>query len=81
MASLSFLVRAWQHSRQGESGLLHAPTGFGKNLAAWLGALSQTLTDLNLPDGGKPTPRSRGIPVPEGDSQADLENLTQIIKQ
>ena len=37
------------------------------------------VSDIQL--GKSATFRSRGIPVPEGDSQADLENLTQIIKQ
>ena len=51
-----FQIEAWQHSVNGDSGLLHAPTGFGKTLAVWLGPLSETLTSLNLPEGEVPTP-------------------------
>jgi len=51
-----FQEEAWTHSLLGDSGLLHAPTGFGKTLAVWLGPLSESLTALNLSEGGKPTP-------------------------
>ena len=51
-----FQQETWLHSLDSHSGLLHAPTGFGKTLAVWLGPLSRTLTSLNLPEGEKPTP-------------------------
>ncbi|MCU0794509.1 MAG: ligase-associated DNA damage response DEXH box helicase [Akkermansiaceae bacterium] len=41
-----FQRRAWQASREGKSGLIHAPTGFGKTLAAWLGPLDAALREL-----------------------------------
>ena len=41
-----FQRRAWQASRDGRSGLIHAPTGFGKTLAAWLGPLDAALREL-----------------------------------
>jgi ATP-dependent Lhr-like helicase len=34
-----FQRACWQAYRRGESGLIHAPTGCGKTLAAWLGPL------------------------------------------
>ncbi len=51
-----FQKEAWAHSLQGDSGLLHAPTGFGKTLAVWLGPLSESLTALGLSEQEKPTP-------------------------
>ncbi|MDC0302710.1 DEAD/DEAH box helicase, partial [bacterium] len=39
----SFQRETWQHYLDGESGLLHAPTGFGKTLSVWLGPVSETL--------------------------------------
>ena len=51
-----FQTEAWQHSLAGSSGLLHAPTGFGKTLAVWLAPLSQALTALHLPPHTHPTP-------------------------
>jgi ATP-dependent Lhr-like helicase len=36
-----FQRSAWAAYARGESGLIHAPTGTGKTLAAWLGALMQ----------------------------------------
>ena len=51
-----FQTETWQHSLDGNSGLLHAPTGFGKTLAVWLSPLSEALTSLNLPEGEKPNP-------------------------
>ncbi|MFM8436535.1 MAG: DEAD/DEAH box helicase, partial [Planctomycetia bacterium] len=37
-----FQEEVWQALAAGESGLLHAPTGTGKTLAAWLGAVLRT---------------------------------------
>lgn len=36
---MPFQRRMWSAMARGQSGLLHAPTGTGKTLAAWLGAL------------------------------------------
>ncbi len=33
----AFQLEAWRAYLEGKSGLIHAPTGFGKTLAAWLG--------------------------------------------
>ena len=51
-----FQTEAWERSLNGESGLLHAPTGFGKTLAVWLAPLSESLTALDLSEGEIPTP-------------------------
>ena len=51
-----FQGETWDRCQAGESGLLHAPTGFGKTLAVWLGPLSRSLVELNLSDGEKPSP-------------------------
>jgi len=37
-----FQEEAWQACAAGTSGLLHAPTGTGKTLAAWFGAIART---------------------------------------
>jgi ATP-dependent Lhr-like helicase len=39
--ALPFQREAWSAYRDGESGLIHAGTGTGKTLAAWLGPLSE----------------------------------------
>ncbi len=36
-----FQRQVWSAMAEGESGLLHAPTGMGKTLAVWLGALAR----------------------------------------
>jgi ATP-dependent Lhr-like helicase len=36
-----FQAEVWREMTRGASGLVHAPTGTGKTLAAWLGALSR----------------------------------------
>ena len=40
-----FQQDTWQSFRNGNSGVLHAPTGFGKTLAVYLGPLSETLRE------------------------------------
>ncbi|NDC53426.1 MAG: ligase-associated DNA damage response DEXH box helicase, partial [Planctomycetia bacterium] len=40
--SFAFQEEVWAALAAGESGLLHAPTGTGKTLAAWLGAVVRT---------------------------------------
>ncbi len=51
-----FQEEVWKRSMDGQSGLLHAPTGFGKTLAVWLGPLSQSLDNLALSGEEKPSP-------------------------
>ena len=52
-----FQEEVWQALAEGASGVLHAPTGTGKTLAAWLGAVGRSATKA---DGADP---SRGIRV------------------
>lgn len=46
-----FQRRAWAAFARGESGLIHAPTGRGKTLAAWLGPLTEDPVGKNRPEG------------------------------
>ncbi|GAA5481487.1 ligase-associated DNA damage response DEXH box helicase [Haloferula sargassicola] len=43
---LAFQRETWAAYAAGKSGLLHAPTGFGKTMAAWLGPLDEALREL-----------------------------------
>jgi len=45
-----FQAEVWRELAAGSSGLLHAPTGTGKTLAAWLGAVAR----IAPPDGSSP---------------------------
>lgn len=45
----SFQEETWSHYLSGSSGLLHAPTGFGKTLSVWLGPVSETLATEKNP--------------------------------
>jgi ATP-dependent Lhr-like helicase len=40
-----FQLQAWQHYLAGHSGLIHATTGTGKTLAAWLGPVAEALAE------------------------------------
>ena len=40
-----FQIQAWQSYLQGQSGLIHAPTGIGKTYAAFMGPLIEELTE------------------------------------
>jgi ATP-dependent Lhr-like helicase len=53
----SFQREAWAHWRAGGSGLIHAPTGAGKTLAAWGGPMLAALARQPVPQaaGAKPT--------------------------
>lgn len=48
-APFPFQEETWAHFRDGSSGLLHAPTGFGKTLSVWLGPVSQTIETGKAP--------------------------------
>ena len=39
---LPFQREAWAAYAHGESGLIHAPTGLGKTLAAWMGPATES---------------------------------------
>jgi len=54
MQPFAFQREVWARYRAGESGLLHASTGTGKTLAAWLGPVMEAI------DGGQ---RVRGLKV------------------
>ena len=41
--AFAFQEEVWAAYRAGKSGLIHAPTGLGKTLAAWLGPVSEAL--------------------------------------
>jgi len=56
--AFDFQAEVWQAMAAGQSGLLHAPTGTGKTLAAWLGAVAR----LTAP-GAAPCPEAGGLRV------------------
>lgn len=45
----SFQQKSWAIYLSGQSGLLHAPTGFGKTLSVWFGPVSETLATGKSP--------------------------------
>ena len=55
-ATFDFQEEVWRAMQAGTSGLLHAPTGTGKTLAAWLGAVARlavpAATTTPMPAGG-----------------------------
>ncbi len=44
-----FQEQTWNAHLAGNSGLLHAPTGFGKTLSVWLGPITETLNSNKTP--------------------------------
>ncbi len=42
-----FQRRAWRAYLEGQSGLIHAPTGLGKTLAAWMGPMIEALEEAD----------------------------------
>jgi ATP-dependent helicase Lhr and Lhr-like helicase len=57
-----FQEDVWVAYLSGESGLIHAPTGAGKTLAAWLGPVLEGLAEGHHLDGRKPK-RSKTPPL------------------
>jgi len=55
-----FQREVWREMARGRSGLLHAPTGTGKTLAAWLGALARA---RRLAEGPVPPAAGAGLRV------------------
>ncbi|MEM9378985.1 MAG: ligase-associated DNA damage response DEXH box helicase [Planctomycetota bacterium] len=43
----AFQREVWERYAAGESGLVHAPTGFGKSLSAWMGPLLESAEDAS----------------------------------
>ncbi len=51
-----FQEEVWREAADGSSGLIHAPTGTGKTLAAWLGALARSRRlGLTAAEAARPT--------------------------
>ncbi|MEM0914173.1 MAG: ligase-associated DNA damage response DEXH box helicase [Planctomycetota bacterium] len=48
-----FQVEAWRAYAEGRSGLVHAPTGTGKTLAVWLGAVAEGVLEGRKAEGGR----------------------------
>lgn len=51
MTPFDFQRETWARYRAGESGLLHASTGTGKTLAAWLGPVMEAIDDADAKSG------------------------------
>ncbi|MGB0716432.1 MAG: DEAD/DEAH box helicase, partial [Phycisphaerae bacterium] len=49
----------WNSFLNGESGLIHAPTGYGKTYAAWLGPVARYLASRGASVGASSTGRSK----------------------
>lgn len=52
----TFQREAWAAHAAGESGLVHAPTGYGKTLAVWLGPLAAALEEAEAATAAGETP-------------------------
>lgn len=48
-----FQIEVWRAYLEGESGLIHSPTGTGKTLAGWFGPICQALSEPNPQPGLK----------------------------
>lgn len=66
--SFPFQRQAWQAYLNGESGLIHAPTGVGKTLAAWLGPVAEALAETKRNTQPSPKPRSSKRPAAAAES-------------
>lgn len=49
----AFQQATWKHIAKGKSGLLNAPTGFGKTMAVWFGVLAHYYEKTNPPSSDK----------------------------
>ncbi len=56
--------QAWRAYRDGASGLIHAPTGFGKTLAAWLGPVGEWLATQPRSEASSRSTRRRASSAP-----------------
>lgn len=71
----AFQLEAWQAYRQGHSGLINAPTGVGKTLAAWLGPVEEALRALLVPPSSRRShsaapPSAAPLPSPRARAKA-----------
>lgn len=57
-----FQQQAAEAYAQGESGLIHAPTGMGKTFAAWLGALNKWLNENPDSESWQKTTKKKSVP-------------------
>lgn len=71
-----FQLDAWRAYLQGRSGLINAPTGLGKTLAAWMGPIAEAWAECAAGTGhpapsARPTPaaRARRSPDPRRDAE------------
>ena len=53
-----FQREVWRAYLAGESGLVHAATGTGKTLAAWIGPLLEALQSAHAPRATRRSPRN-----------------------
>jgi ATP-dependent helicase Lhr and Lhr-like helicase len=60
--AFDFQEQVWRAMHAGQSGLLHAPTGTGKTLAAWLGAVARLAVPAAEPAAAA-TPEHAGLRV------------------
>lgn len=60
-----FQLDSWHAYLRGESGLIHAPTGTGKTLAAWMGPLAEAIGErVDVPAvGSHPGPSLHATPI------------------
>jgi ATP-dependent Lhr-like helicase len=59
----AFQREVWDAYNRGESGLIHAATGTGKTLAAWLGPVIEQMSEIATAGGAPPTRRRPVIPL------------------
>jgi len=59
-----FQEEVWDAYRDGESGLLHAPTGTGKTMAVWFAAVLRWMARREAPEGSPGTGDGSATPAP-----------------
>jgi len=59
-----FQEEVWDAYRDGESGLLHAPTGTGKTMAVWFAAVLRWMARREAPEGSPGTDDGSATPAP-----------------
>lgn len=69
-----FQSEAWHAYLDGRSGLINAPTGVGKTMAAWLGPVIEGLRERPETDAAAEQPRSPRFAAKKGRSRASREH-------